>query len=134
VVLGTGADPSAIASGGRTPRSLPLATGKEYDGDMKRESIKDVLDRLPAVESQGEAYLLGPSLDATVFAQAGADVLTVPRVDRIELRPEYAALMGSKGEILVFPYEQIAGLKIEPRGGSAVSGGTSKSPPGFGAR
>jgi hypothetical protein len=100
---------------------------------MKRESLKDALDRLTAAERQGEAYLLGSSLDATVFAQAGADVVTVLRVERIELRPEYVALHGARGEVTFFPYEQIAGIKVEPRT-PGVSGGTSKSPPGFGAR
>ena len=101
---------------------------------MKRESLKDALDRLPAAERQGEAYLLGPSLDATVFAQAGADLVTVSRVDRVELRPDYLVLVGAKGETLFFPYEQIAGFKIEPRSPAGASGATSKSPPGFGAR
>jgi hypothetical protein len=100
---------------------------------MKHDTLKDVLDRLSAVQRQGDVYLLGPGLDATVFAQAGGEVVTVARVERIELRPDHVSLHGARGEMLFFPYEQIAGLKIEPRAPGA-SGATSKIPPGFGAR
>lgn len=101
---------------------------------MKRDSLKDVLDHLPGALGESEGvWSLGGTLDVTVFAEAGAELVTVSRVERIELRPDYVVLTGSKGEMLFFPYENIAGIRTEPRT-PPVSGGTSKNPPGFGAR
>ena len=101
---------------------------------MKREHLKDLLDRLPGARPQpGDVWALGGTMEASLFAEAGAEMLTIARVERVELRPDYAVLVGAKGEMLFFPYDKIAGLRIESRDGPA-SGGTSRSPPGFGAR
>jgi len=100
---------------------------------MKRENLKDLLEHLPEAKGQsGETWSLGGALEVTVFMEGG-EMATVPRLERVELRPDYVVLVGAKGEMLFFPYEKIAGIRTEPRV-APVSGGTSKSPPGFGAR
>jgi hypothetical protein len=101
---------------------------------MKREHLRDLLERLPGARpSSADSWTFGSETDASLFAQTGGDLLTVPRLETVELRPEYAVLTGAKGEALFFAYECIAGLRIDSKAAPA-SGGTSKSPPGFGTR
>jgi len=101
---------------------------------MKRDSLLSMIEQVPGAQRQADSFVLDQSVDVTVFAQAGGDLVTVARVERLDLRPEYVALHGSKGEKVFFPYEHIAGLKVEPRGAPGASGATSRTPPGFGAR
>jgi len=80
---------------------------------MKTDVLASILDGQKGVRRDGGAYLIEEHASATVFAGAGSEVITVPRITRFDLGREIVALTTSKGERFFFPYELVLGLKLE---------------------
>jgi hypothetical protein len=91
---------------------------------MKIELLTAMLDGQKGVRKDGSAYVLDESIHATFFVGGSVEVMSVPRVIRVELGKEICALLTAKRERFMFPAESILGLKLEesterPTAGSA---------------
>ena len=80
---------------------------------MKTDVLSSILDGQKGVRRDGASYVLDDRISATVFAGTAGELITVPRVVRIDLAKEIVTLQTSKGERFFFPYEIVVGLKLE---------------------
>ena len=80
---------------------------------MKADAIGAILDGQRGVRRDGSSLILDESVSATVFAGGSGELITVPRVCRIDLGKEFCTLTTVKSEKFFFPPEFIVGLKLE---------------------
>src|SRR5215468_8797067 len=80
---------------------------------MKIELLTAMLDGQKGVRKDGSAYVLDESIHATFFVGGSVEVMSVPRVVRVEVGREICTLTTSKRERFLFPVEALLGLKLE---------------------
>ena len=90
---------------------------------MKTDVLSSILDGQKGVRRDGASYVFDDRTSATVFAGTAGELITVPRVVRIDLAKEMVTLLTSKSERFFFPYEVVIGLKLEESEERARSGG-----------
>jgi hypothetical protein len=91
---------------------------------MKIELLTAMLEGQKGIRKDGTAYVLDDSIHATFFVGGSVEVMSVPRVIRVELGKEICTLTTAKRERFLFPIEALLGLKLEesterPTAGSA---------------
>jgi hypothetical protein len=91
---------------------------------MKTELLTAMLDGQKGVRKDGNAYALDESIHATFFVGGSVEVMSVPRVVRVEIGKEICALITAKRERFMFAAESLLGVKLEesterPTAGSA---------------
>jgi hypothetical protein len=74
-------------------------------------SIDKILSSAPQVKKDGNAYAIPEEVDATAFIALGQEVLTIPRIMRIELSNDLV-LTTHKGERFYFGVDQVVGLRF----------------------
>jgi hypothetical protein len=80
---------------------------------MKSDVLASILDGVKGARKDGGAWLFDEAVSGTLFAGGGGEIITVPRIHRVELAKEYCAVTTVKSERFFFPYELLIGLKIE---------------------
>ena len=80
---------------------------------MKTELLTAMLDGQKGVRKDGNAYVLDESIHATFFVGGSVEVMSVPRVVRVDLGREICTLSTVKHERFLFPTEAVLGLKLE---------------------
>ncbi len=74
-----------------------------------------ILEGLPLAKRDGAAYLLSEEAEATAFISMGQEILSIPRLARVESGAEVVVLTTYRGERFFFPPEQVVGLKLGGR-------------------
>jgi hypothetical protein len=91
---------------------------------MKRETLADILGELQSARRDGDNFALGDGAEATLFIGAGAAVMSVGKVQRLELRRDFVLLESTKSERFYFGYAEVVGVKLESTGEKPGSRGT----------
>lgn len=79
---------------------------------MTHELLTRVLDGIPALRKDGAAYLVPDDLELAVFVALPSEVLSVPRLARLEPTAELLIAETHKGERYFFATKDVAGVKI----------------------
>jgi len=90
---------------------------------MKTDVLSSILDGQKGIRRDGASYVFDERVSATVFAGTSSELITVPRIVRIDLAKEIVTLQTTKGERFFFPYEVVVGLKLEETEERARPGG-----------
>jgi hypothetical protein len=81
---------------------------------MKSDVLAAMLDGQKGIRREGSTYLIEESLVATILAgSAAGELITVPKVGRIDLGKEFCAFHTHKGERYFFQSDLVVGLKLE---------------------
>jgi hypothetical protein len=80
---------------------------------MKTDVLASILDGQKMVRRESHSYLFDEATALTVFAGTSGEMMSIPRVHRLDLQKEYCMLTTTRGERFYFPYELIVGLKLE---------------------
>jgi len=91
---------------------------------------RDVIVQLWEAEGAklaGQAITVREEREATCFVQTRGEVMSIGRLNRLELRDGFIAIQTSKEERYVFAYEDILGFKL-----AAPSAPNKDRPAGFG--
>jgi hypothetical protein len=81
---------------------------------MKSDVLAAMLDGQKGIRREGSTYVIDESLVATMFAgSAGGELITVPKVARIDVGKEFCAFHTHKGERYFFQPDLVVGLKLE---------------------
>ena len=78
---------------------------------MTREIIVSILEGEGA-EGKGGTFKIGEEREATCFVSAPGDLLSIPRVLKIELKEKFLSLQTAKDERFLFAYEDVLGFKV----------------------
>jgi hypothetical protein len=90
---------------------------------MTHETMAAILGELPAARRDGDAIVLGPDQEATVFVASPGSMMPVEKVHRVELREEYVVLETLKREHFYVAYADVTGLKVDlPEAGKTTHG------------
>jgi hypothetical protein len=80
---------------------------------MKSELLTTMLDGQKGIRKDGNSYVLDESVHATFFVGGTVEVMSVPRVVRVELGKEICTLSTARRERFLFPVDALLGVKIE---------------------
>jgi hypothetical protein len=78
---------------------------------MTREIIVQILEGEGA-EGRGGTYKIPEAREATCFIANPGDLLSIPRVTRIELKDQYVAVTTAKDERFSFAYDSVVGFRM----------------------
>jgi hypothetical protein len=92
---------------------------------MTRETIVQVWEAEGA-KLNGHTIAIREEREATCFVQTQGEIMTIGRLNRLDLREGFIALQTSKDERYVFAYEDILGFKL------AAPSAPKDRPAGFG--
>jgi hypothetical protein len=82
---------------------------------MSHLLLSKILDGLAVAKRDGSAYLLSEDAEATAFISLGQEILSIPRLARVEGGGEVVVLTTYRGERFFFPPELVVGLRLGGR-------------------
>ena len=91
----------------------------------KLELITRILDGVPGVRKEGGAYLLPEHPEVSIYLSLSAELLTVPRVARVQPTADLIQIETHKGETYLFTADVVAGAKLgagDTKAGRASAG------------
>jgi hypothetical protein len=85
---------------------------------MKPETLVELLSATEGVrpetgKKEGGGLLLDPSMEATLYAGIGGELLQVAKVTRIEIQGRFVMAETQKGERFFLDGETVKGVKLE---------------------
>ena len=92
---------------------------------MTRETIVQVWD-IEGAKLAGHTIVIREEREATCFVQTQGEIMSIGRLNRLDLHNAFIALQTSKEERYVFAYEDILGFKL------AAPSAPKDRPAGFG--
>jgi len=82
---------------------------------MLRRMTRDTIVQIWEAEGAklaGHAINIREDREATCFIQTNGDVMSIARVNKLDLRDGFFALQTSKDERFIFAYEDVLGFKL----------------------